>query len=123
MMCFCQPAASLAITPASSNTDWQNIYTYVQLCGLDLDVAGAAVGDSVAFQVGYTGPSGWVTVSQYGGKVFITPTWTFSYNSALRSNPVPEGLVFRIAYTFAGQNPTNTPMVSAMYHMWRPYAS
>ena len=121
MACFCPPVSSDP-TPQNPNVDYPVTDTFVQLFGMELEIQGAVKGDAIRFQVGYNGPSGWVTVSDYGGKKFVGSSFIFGFSSPRVSNPIPQGLILRLAYQFVNQDQPSTPSVSVMYHLQRPYA-
>ena len=119
--CFCPPASG-SVTPANPNVDYTIADSYVQLFGMELEVVGAEVGDSIQFEVGVIVGGNWILLANYGGKHFIGPNWNFSFMSPVLSNPIPQGAILRLSWTFGNPETTNSPKVSAMYHLWRPNA-
>lgn len=121
LACFCPPVSGDP-TPAVPYVDYQVTDPFVQLFGMELEVVGAAKGDEIRFQVGYSGPSGFVVVSDYGGKKFISgDRFTMSFTSPRVSNPIPQGLKLRQLWVFATPSSPSTPSVSTIYHLQRPY--
>jgi len=118
-MCFCQGVAG-AVSVETPYIEWQNSYPSVQLQGMTLLVTGAEPYDKLDFEIGLYVP-GWYSISKYGQDItLIEPRFEFTRESSVRSNPIPQGLVFKIKMTFANPATENQPNISAIYHLWRP---
>ena len=121
MACFF-PSAANAVTTASPNVDYEVVEAFVQMAGIEVEVDGAELFDSICLQVGMVVGGEWVTVNEYGGKKLITSYWQMCHLSPLRSNAIPQGLTLRVKYVFSNEQTANSPKVSVLYHLWRPYA-
>lgn len=120
-MCFCQ-GASAVVSTSLPFIQWQNSYSHIQLSGVSVWTKDAEPLDKLNFEVGYYVSGNWTPVTRYGDNIAIlTDPWFMERRSDRVSNPIPQGLYLRVNYIFANPSTTNTPKVSVVYHLQRPY--
>ena len=122
--CFCQ-GVSKAVSISDNKIEWTNSFSSVQLMGMTVQAKGFDTHDKLLFEVGYYHPvtEAWVQLSGYGLDVPLIVDPLFFHKESCRiSNPITQGIIFRVVHTFKNPESTKTPDVGILYHLQRPYA-
>lgn len=109
--------STFSITGDSQHCDISFNYV-IELQGINVSVKDANEGDYIDFEVGYTGQSGWVSLSKFGETVYTKDgsgwqDYQYRNNSVAK---IPAGLTLRLTYTQANSATTKKVILHYITH-------